>query len=66
MAEIWASRKCSVCGKPITPGEKAFLEAEVKTTADQNYSNYRGGKSLLRVNFFANSDRSLRHKECPK
>ena len=65
MAEIWVPRKCSVCGKPITPGEKAVLEAEVKTTAE-GYGNYRGGKSLLRVNFFANSDRSLRHKECPK
>lgn len=61
MAEIWVSEKCDVCGKRIVDGDRAILEAEVKTTGHRTYGNWLGGKGsgLLRVNFFANSNRKL-------
>lgn len=66
MAEIWVSRKCSKCGKQITPGEKAILIATVNTTQAESYGNYQGKARKVRVNFYANSPRELQHVECPE
>ena len=64
MANVWVSRKCIVCGKQLEDGELAVLAAWVKTTPEENYGNYRGQKSKLRVNFYGGSPRGLMHMTC--
>lgn len=64
MAEILVSRKCVVCGKMIAPGEKAQLTAIVKTSQESTHHGPEVPKRKVRVNFFVNSERELRHIEC--
>ena len=63
MAEVWVLRKCSVCGKLVTPGEKAILTATVKTTSEKSW---QVRTEEVRVNFFSGSERSLQHVVCPE
>lgn len=64
MAEILVSRKCAVCGKMIEPGEKAQLTAVVKTSRESTHHGPEVPKRKVRVNFFTNSERELRHIGC--
>ncbi len=64
MAEIWVPRKCVICGETIKAGERAILTAEVKTSGNETHGGTTGKKRQLRVNFFANSKRELRHLTC--
>lgn len=64
MAEIRVPRKCTLCGHWVKAGDKAILIATVKTTAEDSYRTV-GKKAGLRINFYADSPRSLQHIECP-
>ena len=64
MAEIRVPHRCVKCQKWIEAGDKAILVATVKTTKEDSYRTV-GRHAGLRINFYADSPRTLQHVECP-